>query len=388
MSDKGADAVDRLLGSLYDAVLASDGFQAFIRDLAELFSLKGVALVVRNVEGRDATGLWLHGIEPHWMDSYALTYGREDILATYIEQAPIGQFYASNLHLPEPERFGETRFYQEWAQPQGVAFAAGSVVMREGTWLTQVFLQRAPHQGQFLSEELAQLSRLIPHWQRAVQMRQRLVSLRVGQDLLAASLDAISMPTLLFDEVGCIIHQNRSATTLLCSNEWLWRSGDRLMTAIPAVTRNLHVQISNAVRAHREGHESSHSIVVVKRAGRLPLTMMALPLRSDARGAHPAIRSGALMFVFDPENVPVVTADVVGKLFELSATEAELAVALCGGLSPEEIATERNRAVSTVRTQIRSLFAKTGTNRQVDLIGLLLASPAFFVAKEHRATVP
>jgi len=43
--------------------------------------------------------------------------------------------------------------------------------------------------------------------------------------------------------------------------------------------------------------------------------------------------------------------------------------------------------VSTVRTQIRSLFAKTGTHRQADLVGLLLASPACFAARDPRDTL-
>jgi DNA-binding CsgD family transcriptional regulator/PAS domain-containing protein len=381
MMAKGVEALDRLLGSLYDAVLAPAGFQPFIGQLADVFDLKGVALVVRHALGRDATGLWLHGIEPRWMESYSLTWGRQDILADHLERAPIGQFYASNLHLPEPERFGESRFYREWVQPQGVAFAAACVVMREGPWLTQAFLQRSPAQGPFTVDEVAQLDRLVPHWQRAVQMRQRLVSLRAGQDLLAASLDAISMPTLLFDEVGRIVHHNRSAAALLDAGVTLWRTEDRLMASSPAATRNLHLQISNAVRAHREGAAAATSIVVVERSGHRPLTLMTLPLRN---GADQPVRSGALMFVFDPESTPVVTADLVRRLFDLSAVEAELAVALCGGQSPEEIANERGRALSTVRSQIRSLFAKTGTNRQADLIGLLLASPAYFVAREHR----
>ncbi len=385
MNDQVTQAFDRLLGTLYDAVLAPEGFQPFIRQLAECLGLKGVCLLVRHAEGRDATGLWLHGVEPHWMESYALTYGREDILAAHLEQAPIGQFYASNLDLGEPGRFGESRFYREWVQPQGVAFAAACVVMREGAWLTQVFLQRSPAQGPFLREELAQLDRLVPHWQRAVQMRQRLVGLRAGQDLLAASLDAIAMPTLLFDEVGRIVHHNRGAAALLGTGATLARVDDRLMATTPAATRTVHLQISNAVRAHREGHAAATSIVLVERAGRLPLTLMTLPLRG---AGDQAMRSGALMFMFDPESAPVVTADLVRRLFDLSAIEAELAVALCGGQSPEEIANERGRAVSTVRSQIRSLFAKTGTHRQADLIGLLLASPAYFVAKAHRDALP
>jgi DNA-binding CsgD family transcriptional regulator len=381
MMANGVEALDQLLGGLYDAVLAPEGFQPFTGQLADVFGLKGVALVVRHAQGRDATGLWLHGIEPRWMESYALTWGREDILASHIEQAPIGQFYASNLHLPEPERFGESPFYREWVEPQGVAYAAACVVMREGSWLTQAFLQRSPAQGPFTMDELAQLDRLVPHWQRAVQMRQRLVSLRAGQDLLAASLDAISMPTLLFDELGRIVHHNRGAAALLDAGAALWRTEDRLMASSPTATRNLHLQISNAVRAHREGVAGTPSIVLVESTGRRPLTLMALPLRSTA---DQPVRNGALMFVFDPESTPVITADLVRRLFDLSAVEAELAVALCSGQSPEEIAIERDRALSTVRSQIRSLFAKTGTNRQADLIGLLLASPAYFVAREHR----
>jgi DNA-binding CsgD family transcriptional regulator/PAS domain-containing protein len=316
------------------------------------------------------------------MESYALVYGREDILAAHLQQAPIGQFYASNLHLAEPERFGETRFYREWAEPQDVAYAAASVVMNEGEWLTQAFLQRSAAQGPFTLAELVQLDRLVPHWQRAVQMRQRLASLRSGQDLLAASLDAIAMPTLLFDEVGRIAHQNQAAIDLLATDPALWRAEGRLMAASPSANRQLHLQVSNAVRAPREGEGGGGTtLAVVERAGRMPLTLMTLPLRSPSDHGP---RSGALMFVFDPENTPVVTAELVRRLFDLSTVEAELAVALCAGQSPDEIASERGRALSTVRSQIRSLFAKTGTHRQADLIGLLLASPAYFVAQSHR----
>ena len=381
MQNSAAQALDRLLGHLYDAVLAPDGFQSFIRHLAAHFHLKGVALIVRHTQAMDASGLWLHGIEPRWMESYALTYGREDLLAHHLAEAPIGRFYASNLDLPEPERFDETRFFREWAQPQGVAYAAGAVVLREEPWETQVYLQRSTVQGPFSRDALEQLDQLIPHWQRAVQMRQRLVRLRSGQDLLAASLDAVAMPTLMFDEIGQVAHANRSARALLHARESLWEADGRLAASTPELTRELHLHISNAVRPQARSNPARTSIVVMKRSARLPLTITVLPLRGAPD--HP-VRSGALMFVFDPEDTRSVTAPLVRRLFDLSTTEAELAVALCAGHSPEEIATDRGRALSTVRSQIRSLFAKTGTNRQADLISLLLASPACFVAKEHR----
>jgi DNA-binding CsgD family transcriptional regulator len=384
MDDQEAEAQDRLLHKLYDAVLAPDGFQSFLPLLAGEFRLKGVALVVRNIQGKDASGLWLHGIEHRWMESYALTYGREDTLAAHLERVPIGRFYASNLDLPQADGGQATRFFREWAAPQGVTYAAAGVVLREGTWQTQVFLQRSTDQGAFTRAEMQRLDLLVPHWQRAVQMRQRLVSLRGGQDLLSASLDAIAMPALLFDETGSIVHGNRSAIALLRSRGPLWRSGGRLMATSPEASRKLHLQISDAVRTQREGRACAASVVVVDRPARLPLTATVLPLRG--LGDQP-VRSGALMFIFDPEQAHDITADLVRKLFKLSPAEAQLAVSLCAGRTLEEIAAERGRALSTVRSQVRSLFDKTGTNRQTDLVSLLLASPACFLAKEHREPI-
>jgi DNA-binding CsgD family transcriptional regulator len=108
--------------------------------------------------------------------------------------------------------------------------------------------------------------------------------------------------------------------------------------------------------------------------------MMILPMHGTGEdGSH----NGALLFVFDPEAAPTVTADLLQRLFGFTSAEGELAVALCAGSSPEEIASERDRSISTIRNQIRSLYEKTGARRQSDLIGLLLASPAYFIAKEH-----
>ena len=84
--------------------------------------------------------------------------------------------------------------------------------------------------------------------------------------------------------------------------------------------------------------------------------------------------------MFDPETVPAVTHDLIRKLFGLTEAEAELAVALCGGKTLDDAATERGTSVHTTRSQLKSIFGKTGTKRQADLVSLLLASPAYFLA--------
>jgi DNA-binding CsgD family transcriptional regulator len=58
-------------------------------------------------------------------------------------------------------------------------------------------------------------------------------------------------------------------------------------------------------------------------------------------------------------------------LFGLTGAEAKLAASLSSGRSLEEVACERRITIGTARSQLRSIFAKTQTHRQAELVALL-----------------
>lgn len=377
MADSVQADLEPLLSSLYDGVMAPGGFQKFIEAMRDAFRLKGVVLCTRHAVSLDMKGLWLCGTDPKYMESYTLEYASEDVLARHIATSPIAHFYASNLDVPERDHFTEIRFYREWAQPQGMAYAAGSIVLREGGWDTQIFLQRGPQHGPFTRSELNQYNRLLPHVQRAIQMRQRFAELQVGQDFLASGLDVLSMPTFLFEETGRIAHRNRSADALLRSCEGFSVEDGHLLTGDYAITRKLNFELTNAIQASRGNGSELNRVVLLPRLGRLPLMLMIAPLRVSAG----VVCGAALLFAFDPESTPPITANTVSSLFTLTEAEAELAVALCSGKTLDEAAEARGTTIHTIRSQLKSIFAKTGTKRQADLVSLLLASPAYFLAQ-------
>jgi len=372
-------AFDELIKYLYDAVMSPGGFQGFTEMLTETFRLKASMLIMRNVETQEIKGLWLCGITREWVESYSLEYAQEDMLAQHILGSPIAHFYASNLDVLESDRFAKTRFYNEWVVPQGVAYAAGAVVLQEGTWLTQLIVQRAPSQPPFAREEMEKLNRLIPHLQRAVQMRERFAELQLGQNFLAGGLDMLAMPTFLFNEHGRVAHYNRSAASLLQEGGNIKLVDGHLQASHKATTRKLSFEISQAILASRGGGKPN-SIVLLPRHDRQPLMMMIAPLLLSG----PSAASAALLFTFDPEVKPKVTADLVRHLFALSETEAELSVALCGGKTLDDFSIERGTSINTVKSQLKNIFVKTGTRRQSELVSLLLASPAYFLVQNHQ----
>ena len=64
-------------------------------------------------------------------------------------------------------------------------------------------------------------------------------------------------------------------------------------------------------------------------------------------------------------------ARLLRAAYALTAAEADVALLLCEGLEPAVIAQRRGCAVATVRSQMKALFAKTHTERQVELVARL-----------------
>ncbi|MGQ7817277.1 helix-turn-helix transcriptional regulator [Metapseudomonas furukawaii] len=75
----------------------------------------------------------------------------------------------------------------------------------------------------------------------------------------------------------------------------------------------------------------------------------------------------ALLALLDNQPQSHLLADI----FHLSPAEQRLAELLAQQLSPERCATILGVSINTVRTQLRALFRKTGTNRQAELGSLI-----------------
>jgi DNA-binding CsgD family transcriptional regulator len=208
-------------------------------------------------------------------------------------------------------------------------------------------------------------------------MRQRFIELQVGQNFLVGGLDVLAMPTFLLNEYGMVAHLNESAKNLLETHSNLWMHNKYLRTNINETTKLLNLEIFNAIEVSRGKNIDLNSTILLPRAGAMPLMLLISPVH---RAGTSTPLGGALLFAFDPLTTPKITVDLVCKLFSLSKGEAKLAIALCEGKTLEDIALENGTSIHTVKSQLKNTFLKTGTKRQSELVSLLLASPAYFLA--------
>ncbi|WP_205189619.1 helix-turn-helix transcriptional regulator, partial [Burkholderia sp. LMG 13014] len=70
---------------------------------------------------------------------------------------------------------------------------------------------------------------------------------------------------------------------------------------------------------------------------------------------------------------PSARAQRLRVFYGLSSAEADLAVLLCcDGLSPQECAGLRGVSIGTIRSQIKSIYAKTAVARAAQLTSLVM----------------
>lgn len=138
-------------------------------------------------------------------------------------------------------------------------------------------------------------------------------------------------------------------------------AGQALKTISPGFAKGDHsVRLSLALRAINPDTQGPEFLNC---GGERPYLVHRIALD---RGEGPL-----LLLIADLNTSKGPSADVLRKAFGLTPCEACVAAALAKGLSLNEIAKQRSVEIGTVRGQLKSVFIKTGTRRQAELVAML-----------------
>lgn len=103
-------------------------------------------------------------------------------------------------------------------------------------------------------------------------------------------------------------------------------------------------------------------------SGKPPLLLLAAPVGKQY--------SGVVLFVTDPDQPLVIMPETLVSLYGLSLAESRLVLGLVAGKQIETVSEESGTSIHTLRTQLKSVFRKTGTRRQSEVVKLVLTGPA------------
>ena len=229
----------------------------------------------------------------------------------------------------------------------------------------------------FSDAHRALLHSLAQPLEQGLRVYERIVELERRQMLSNAAIETSGIGVILADGEGRILLTNPIADALLAAGDGLHRAHGKLKASSAAETTRLVSEIRQ--RASEQSAHSNwdrYSPIAIKRDGQvLPLTVIVRPGPPFYPLKRPLHRT-AILVLRDPNHQPMIPATTLASLFGLTPAEATLASALGRGASLEEAAAAIGVSRHTVRSQLQGIFLKTGTNRQGELVRILLSSAA------------
>lgn len=181
-------------------------------------------------------------------------------------------------------------------------------------------------------------------------------------DVLSGMLDHVDYPMLLVDGDMQLLHANRAGWRSLDESQVCHSEDGELQLRCAADLAALRRAIGTACTV------GLRSFVPLKRAWDGRDTVSVLPQR---QGAEPA----ALLMLGKFALCEALTLQAFARNSGLTDSEARVLNALCAGHGVQNIALLRGVALSTIRTQVGSLRAKTGARSISHLLRQVASLP-------------
>lgn len=264
------------------------------------------------------------------------------------------------------EEFRHHEFYTEFLARFGLRYSA-MIAFTSGDTLLTLNLQRRIDDPPFDREE----ERIL------LSMQSKLTaSAEIIRSLQAAKIDGMSeafelsgTAAVFFDRTGHVSHLNNRAERLLNGDI---RIVDReLVSASQEETGLLRRHLKAVLAGDPFLNPAVSTPVLFSRAGKAPLIIRAQALRGLP--ADIFAHSRAVAIITDLSERARTDGDLLRRLFALTPQEATVARLLMEGSSPRQIAEICGLSYETARGYVKKLLAKTGTQRQSQLISLLSA---------------
>jgi DNA-binding CsgD family transcriptional regulator len=360
-----------LVGEIYDAAIDHGLWPEVLGKARDFVGGSAATLFWKDVASKHGDVFYDDGgISPLYKQLYFERYVKLDPSST-------GHYFAelekpvSTADLIDYSEFLETRMYKEWARPQGLVDFVSAVLDKSVTSAAMFGVFRHERDGVADDETRQRMRLIVPHIRRSTLIG-KVIDLKAAEAAsLADACDALTAGMILVDADGRIVHSNASGHAMIARGELFRATDGKLVARDPRANQSLRDIYTAAgggdlalgvkgIAVPLSAQDGAHYVVHV-----LPLTAGA------RRKAGTRYAAAAALFVHKAALVMPSPPEVIAKTFELTPSELRVLLGIVEVGGVPETAEALGVAETTVKTHLRSVFAKTDTARQADLVKLI-----------------
>jgi DNA-binding CsgD family transcriptional regulator len=369
-----------IVADILSCALQPDRWQDVLGDIFDYLGAKG-GMLWSNQATPEAFGLWVPcRLHPESLVEYGRYYHQKDVWLQACQARGVrsGEVVTGDMLLPRTS-FRKSEFYRDFLRRFDYVQLLFGALHRQDAADTlvpnvHISLYRGQADPPFDKSDREKLQGLLPHLQHATAINFHLAD---RDRRLATAQSAVNMlhPALfLADGDGCVVQSNQAAHALLAQNDGLSLKDYRIHAANPAD----HQALSRLFESGAQASDKTDALIYITRpSGKRPFIAVRIRMSTHNRKNPDARRPYQILLIHDPEGGRLLNLAALRARYELTSAECCILEALVKVGSPKEIAAHMGNSENTVRTHLKSIFSKTGTHRQSELIQLALAVPNF-----------
>lgn len=363
----------KFIERIYETALDRSVWDRLLPDLFDHFksSIGGLYTPYLATGRSDGFG-WTFGFGDAEIKAYSEYYGPISTNFQVLRTFPVGAVYADQM-APDYGVYEKSEAYSDFFKPNGAEHLLNLIPLRGADRQVSLSFRRGGCHGPYDDQEIAQLGHLAPHISQAFRLGQHLDRVAGQRHSLAAALELSHDATLVLDGTGRLVFMNARAQEIIDDRDGFGLdSGGAPRASVLAESTRMAAAIHEVVRGAKDGGRSPGDILQISRISlRRPYQVLVAPL---APGGEMKLgrNDAAVLVVKDPEAEPDTNLQSLQRFYGLTATEAAFVAAFVEETSLKGAAERLSLTMSSARTYLKRVFAKTEVSSQAALMKLVL----------------
>lgn len=361
-----------LVGDIYQAGLEPERWPQVIAAMSRVFEAD-VACIYTPIVTRPEQALYLtYNFAESTQADYSAYYHRLD---AWTQSALQRDIYIQGLvafgeQLIAPADLRRTEFYRDFLKPNGMEWIITTALFdgrtQPNTSATHMTFTRHADHAAFEADKAGLIELIAPHVRRALLTHWQLTEARLHQRVHQVGMDSLGYGVVLLGANGEAVYLNAFAEKILQTADGLTLKAGQ-MCAKHALE---HAALTHLLRQAANGIGGGLHLKRENGVGpaKRPYSLTAIPLQ-EGHPFRPLADARVMLLIHDPEYAgPLDSLKNFATRYRLTPAETRVLTLLLSDLGPQQIADQLGVGIRTVRSQLSSLYTKTGTKNQRDLI--------------------
>ncbi len=363
-----------LVGDIYESSYKTAHWEVVLEKICVLLNAKSAALFIQDQKLKTANGVYSYNIPKAIKFAYNHGLGKLDPGLRLMKDLPTGKTYEI---LGPIERHGHAPIFQKMLlEPIGIRYVHGFNIVNESDWQVAIGLHRGNEAQAFTEQEMSLLEDLHPHFERSIKIQKEFTRLRMHRTALTAGLANITLGIILLDQDGCLLYANPVALMIVENHPAINLTKSGIYATNPAQNNEIQKAIHEVT--HQENNTDTYSLGLRHPDIEHPLAItiaahQEVEYDKDAEWISEP-NNTAVIYLSDPSAKTQVSPEALQKRYSLTKAEALVAISIANGLPIKQIARIKQVSLSTVKSQVKQIFQKTGVGRQSELVRLVLSN--------------